>query len=271
MGPHFGFRIPYETSRGCAFNCSFCGFCKNHPLEIKSIVKVVDDIKLLTETYGSRWINFVNSEINISNDYMHDLCDAIIGSKIDINWHSYATPYRLDRDLIDKMKESGCHSLYFGAETASNKLLRNMNKPFLAEEMESVIRWTHNAGIETRLFFIAGYPHESENDIKATLEFIKRNKFYITSYEIAHFRVEYGTDIFLNPAKYGIRILRPNFMNPVKWCYEFDEINGLKWKDKVKEIDRSYRRLSQVLEPKSRISLLVDGLKSKISSLCLNR
>ena len=58
-----------------------------------------------------------------------------------------------------------------------------------------------------------------------------------------------------NPEKFGIKNVKPVSTifqrkpdEVYKWIqrYTFDEIDGLEWKDKIQQIERSYRRLHQV-------------------------
>jgi len=253
--------LPYQISRGCPYECSFCDHKHINPsVEFKSYDKVVREIKAMKERYQSNRFFFYDEVINCSYEYLDKLCDIFIEEKLDISWSSAARSDNLDRKILQKMKKAGCVSLGFGIESGSNRILKIMGKGFTSEQAARVLKDSYDEGIRNILFIIVGYPHEKKEDITETIEFIRKNAQYIdTIAPIRPLVVVYGSLLYNNPEKFGIDKLRPKF--DMFSYFVFDEINGLRWEEKVKQQKYSYKKIlwanfKYILSKKYRINLI---------------
>ncbi len=70
------------------------------------------------------------------------------------------------------MKRSGCSSLNFGLESGSPRVIKLMRKNFDLNVAKRVIRDAFEAGIESYLFLIIGFPGETVADFVETLLFV---------------------------------------------------------------------------------------------------
>jgi len=116
------------------------------------------------------------------------ICDEIVRRRLDISW---ATPNgvninQLDRNLLAKMKRSGCFALSFGIESG-NAAIRNgvIGKPISVKRAREAIGWCQELNIWTNGFFILGIPGESEATFRETIDFPKRLNLDSASFFIA--------------------------------------------------------------------------------------
>ena len=72
------------------------------------------------------------------------------------------------------MKKAGCWQIGFGIESGDQKVLDFAHKRITLEQMEEAVRWTKESGMETKGFFILGFPLETEESIMNTINFSKR-------------------------------------------------------------------------------------------------
>jgi hypothetical protein len=108
------------------------------------------------------------------------------------------------------MAKAGCNCIGYGLESGSQKIIDGMRKGFKIKDAERIIRDTYNAGIETILGIIIGFPGETEDDFKETLKFIERNKDYISwVHSPSECNVSFNNYIHNYPEKFNI-ILAPN-------------------------------------------------------------
>lgn len=245
---NMGLILPYQITRGCTHNCSFCSHRVAIPFfEFKSYNKVVKELKIMKRRYQSSSFCFHDDNINCSYEYLDKLCDTFIEEKLDISWKSMAKADNLDKKILYKMKKAGCKFLNFGIESGSNRILKNMGKAFTVEQASKVLENSYQEGIKNILFLIVGFPHEKEEDINKTIEFIRKNSEYIGFIaQVNPLRIGYNTPLYNNPEKFGIENLRPVFdaSSIVETIYfAFDEINGLKWEEKIKQQEYFRRRL----------------------------
>ena len=64
----------------------------------------------------------------------------------------------------------------FGAESGSDRMLKIYNKQATVEHNQKAIDLAHKFKIPISASFMHGHPLETEADIKATKDFIKKNK-----------------------------------------------------------------------------------------------
>lgn len=200
------FRYPIVTSRGCPFNCAFC---ENRTLwgkhRFRSAENVLKEMKYANEKYGVDDFLFADSLINGNIKELGKLCDLIIESGLKIKWQGLCSFRKeMSMKLLKKMYDSGCHLLFYGLESGSQKVLNEMNKKTHVKNIEKILRYTHEAGIATRVAFVIGFPTETTLDfIKSVLLFIKlRSAINVAA--IYSCAINPASDLYLNPNKYGI-------------------------------------------------------------------
>lgn len=242
--------LPYRFTRGCPFECIFCISSTQKLSHALSPVEIVQHLKSLQEEYNPTGFFFLNDTINISKKYINELCDEIIANKLKILWSDCARIDNLDRDTLFKMRAAGCIRLIFGMETASPRLLKYINKGIDLKKLEDVLRWTDEAGIWSGVEVIGGFPHERQEDIEATVSFLKENERYINRIYLNHFDLRQNSLLYNFPQRYGIeRIFKvdqcteKDFSSYIE--YGFDEANGLSWGDKVKQIESSVKTVQE--------------------------
>lgn len=170
-------------SKGCVGRCNFC---EDKPFQgyyrTRDPKRVFEEIKYHVNANKVR--NFWFHDLAINGDYkaLEEFCELIILEKLDIKWIALAIARKdMPRELLFKMKKAGCFTLNFGIETGSDSVLKKMNKYelFSVKDAERVIKDTWEAGINTQLNFIVGYPGETEEEFIETMDFIERNRKYI--------------------------------------------------------------------------------------------
>jgi len=232
--------LPYKLGEGCQYRCCFC----TNPIKkisYKEPEQVVKDIKKITEKFHYKYFYFLHEHLTISESYIHELCDRIIDSKLDILWSDCIKPLGfLSRNLYYQLRDAGCIRLSYGIETGSPRIMKLMNKGHSVEDCEKNLRYAHKAGIFTEAAFIIGFPGEGEKEFNETLDFVKRNKDYLDILGQSIFRLHGNTPIIKNSKKYDIRVEKEDTWTKFVHAdvYEYDEIGGLTFK-KLQEIHES--------------------------------
>lgn len=177
------------TSRGCPFNCVFCSIHTvwGHKWRARSPENVLLEIEHLVNAFKIREVHFEDDNLTLDRRRIEKICDMMIGSKLDIKW---ATPngvaiWTLNKNLLKKMKKSGCYKLDFGIESGDTNTLKFIGKPINLAHARKVIRWTNEAGIWTHGFFVIGFPHEPRKSVYNTLKFAVESDLDFASFFIA--------------------------------------------------------------------------------------
>ena len=203
--------IPILVSRGCINKCSFCVDHKmNFPFRIRKPFNVVEEIKFHASRYGVRDFEFNDLLCNGNVKHLEEICDLIIENKLNIRWTSYAAIREgMSPELCKKIHESGCRYICYGMESASDVVLKKMNKRYTSDLAEKVIRNTHNAGIGTGINIIIGHPGESEKEFRKTCAFVERNKDFIDQVtNVSTCFIMLNTELINNLDKFGVYFRR---------------------------------------------------------------
>lgn len=234
--------FPYQFIDGCAGKCAFCVQSGGSHLKVTPPYQVASALQRLSREYGAKYFSFLNSQIDISYEYVDTLCDEIIKNKLDIMWSDSASLRNLDERLLDKMRRAGCVKLWYGIELPTDKMLKFIGKKLTVKQAKSALRMAHEAGIWNGVNLIVGMPYETEEDIRQTVEFIQENEQFIDIYGPNKFELKKGSLFTTDPQRYGIRLL-PR-------CSGFEEIDGLSWKERKARTDQAFEILQNLIDPK---------------------
>jgi len=242
--------LPYLLTRGCKFKCAFCTEYKNVSFNSTPVKKVISDIKGLLKNYHPNLIYF--AEANMFNDlnYIRELSKAIIRSRLHFLWGGFATISDLQEETIKLMAKSGCKYLSLGTESASEPILEKMRirKVGNLETFKETLKLLHKYGIRVHIFFIVEFPHETDEDFKKSVDFVKETAKYTTTAAGSMFQLMKSSPVFLVPQAFKVRIRNRNMSryNVLDRWLEFDEINGLKWRQKLKRGKRKEIILNKI-------------------------
>jgi len=160
------------TSRGCPGKCTFCNtdiFGKS--IRFRSARNIADEISYLIDKYRIKEISFYDDTFTVNKKNVEDLCDIIIGNKIDITWSCMSRVDCVNPSLLKLMKKAGCHSICYGIESSNETILSNIKKKIELKRIPDVIKWTREAGIEVKTSFMLGNPGETEETLTKTIKY----------------------------------------------------------------------------------------------------
>jgi len=75
-------------------------------------------------------------------------------------------------EIIDMLAGAGCVEMGFGAESASQKVLDNIEKRTKVADLHNFVESVIGAGINVKAFFMMGLPGETPVDFQQTLDFV---------------------------------------------------------------------------------------------------
>jgi len=184
------------SSRGCPFNCSFCGIRKftRRAWRPRSVENVITELEYL-QSEGYEQFLFADDNFTLDAKRVSKLCRSIKKEGMDIEWFCDSRVDHVSYDMFRDMVNAGCRCLFFGIESANQRILDYYRKGITPEQSEKAVRNARKAGIDIIVgSFIVGAPDETQREIVNTLQFA--NKLDIDVPDVNILGAHVGTDLW---------------------------------------------------------------------------
>lgn len=162
------------TSRGCPFNCIFCNksVFGSH-WRARSARNVVDEIKWQVNILGVKEICIMDDNFTLDKQRVYQICDLILSEGLKFKWQCQngLRADTLDKELLLKMKKSGCWKIGIAPEVGDETILAKIDKKLDLNNIREINNWCRKAGICVHAFFMIGFPFEIKENIEKTISF----------------------------------------------------------------------------------------------------
>jgi radical SAM superfamily enzyme YgiQ (UPF0313 family) len=164
------------AARGCPYHCHWCSheevFGKTH--RRRSPTAVADELEWLLEHYQADTAWFADDVFTIHHEWLFAYAAEMKRRGLKVPFECISRADRLDERVIDTLAELGCYQLWMGSESGSQRLLDAMERGITLEQVRGAVTLAKSRGIRTGMFLMWGYVGEELDDIKATIEHVKR-------------------------------------------------------------------------------------------------
>jgi len=240
---------PIMTSRGCPFKCTYCHISeeKNNSnifgdigsLRVHSIKRVINEIdylislkvkklffeddSLLADKKRVKTIfgKVKNKNLSISNVNGVNLVH-FFNTKDRSKWVN--NKFDIDKEYLEILKDSGFDQIVFPVESGSKRILKlyatnkvNLDRMNLFQLMKTMT----NMGIQAPVNMMIGFPDETEDEIKISIDFAKKLMDYGAPYVTFFIPIPFPGSALFNIALNGDYISKDfdtdnmNWKNPV--------------------------------------------------------
>jgi anaerobic magnesium-protoporphyrin IX monomethyl ester cyclase len=167
-------------SRGCPFDCSFCGaaISANPDVSIRTRRPdhILAEIEQLKDRCGVQRVRFVDDLFLANRKVISETLRAFIDGEIGIQWDATGRINVLaaaSNELLELLVESGCREIALGIESGSDRLLQHIDKKISVAQINVAVRRLCAAGINVKGYFILGLPTETREEHYETLTLIR--------------------------------------------------------------------------------------------------
>ncbi len=165
------------ASRGCPWNCGFCASRSlfGRKLRYRDPENVVEEIDSCVREHGTKETHFADDSITESKEWLLSFCDET-RKRLSIRSFMFMNGLRadrVDRDILEALRSIGTRNLGFGIESGDPELRKAMGKNLDIDAVTRNIRLAGRLGFDVWLFFLFGYPGETDETARRTLELAK--------------------------------------------------------------------------------------------------
>lgn len=199
--------LAVTTARGCIYKCPHCISWKIHKgVRLKSPKRIVDEMIYVKEHFGHDTFFFHDDQSFSYREQLEGFLNELERRNNALFW-SYETreeAFYNYRDLWGRMKDHGLFRIYFGVETidAEGRKFYTRSK-YDKERFEEMLDYLeHKLDIIVGLYFIMGYPAETEENIRRSLQYSKYLYPGLCSLVLCSLLVPFpGTELYLEMKK----------------------------------------------------------------------
>jgi len=210
-----GFHRVY-TSRGCPGVCTFCDWkVFGQRFKAYDIDSVVEEIKQRRDKYGLQSFSIADDCFTIDPKRVYRFCELIKG--LNVKWRANSRANLVTKEMLETMKDSGCHSIAFGLESGDSETLRRIGKDVMLSDNILAPRLAHEAGLEVYGCLMTGFPWETPENVENQIKFVHEVWDYVSLFQVSGSLMPFpGTAIYRQYAKrYGFEEywLKPEYQN----------------------------------------------------------
>jgi radical SAM superfamily enzyme YgiQ (UPF0313 family) len=172
------------SSRGCPFGCIYCHRIFGDRLRIHSAQRVVEEIKFYIKNYGVNDFEFYDDIFNHDKKRLFEICELIgkLRTKIRLSFPNGLRIDELSEDSIDALADAGTYYCAFPLESGSPRIQKLIGKNLNIHKYLENLKYTVSKRIFTFGYVMMGFPTETEDDLKQTIETACMSKLHAVSF-----------------------------------------------------------------------------------------
>ena len=179
------------TSRGCPFSCIYCHKLFGKVFRPRSPENVLAEMEELFDRYGMGEFEIDDDVFNFEMPRAQEILERIKAKewKIKLAFPNGLRGDRLNYELLEKFKSAGTYLMAMAVETVSPRLQKSIGKNLDLERVRQAVEDCRKLRITTLGFFMLGFPTETRDEARATVEWAAKSKFDFASFTMM---VPYG-------------------------------------------------------------------------------
>lgn len=156
------------TSRGCPYQCIFCSnrVVTGKKYRFRPADSIMEDLDIIHNKYKKRNVAFWDDNLLVSKERIYTLLEEMKKKGYDkkMTFSFQARADNVDQKLLMDLSNAGFKSMFFGLETASDRLMKVLKKGETIEECRNAVKMAKSAGLVVSAAFIYGIPGETHED-----------------------------------------------------------------------------------------------------------
>ena len=163
---------------GCPFGCGFCGGRNSNTLRMirtRTSESIVGEMELLYSSYGVTGFMFYDDELNVSKSLI-ELMDGVARLQqrlgVEFRCRGFVKSELFTDAQAQAMYRAGFRWILAGFESASPRILTNINKRATLADNTRCVEIARRHGLKVKALMSIGHPGESPDTIRATRDWL---------------------------------------------------------------------------------------------------
>lgn len=238
--------LPVLQSRGCYWGkCTFCthSYIYGRRYGKQRTEAMVDHLQDLSRKYNTKYFTF--SDEAVSPHSLNDLSDLLIerGARIG-SLALLKFEKAMDERLFQKMRRAGFLFLMFGLESANDRVLGLIDKGATQEIEREALRRSAEAGIWNHAFLFFGFPTETREEARETIDFLRDNLHSIHSFGPGVFLLNRDSSVYQYPEKFYITKVLRDPESDISMNLDFEIATGMS-REEAQEMNRQCVKMGE--------------------------
>ena len=163
---------------GCPFGCGFCGGRNSKSLRMirtRTTDSIIQELESLYTTYGYTGFMFYDDELNVNPGLvpmLNKITDLQDRLGVEFRLRGFVKSELFNEEQAKALYRSGFRWLLCGYETATPRMLTNINKRATLEDNTRCVETAKAAGLKVKALMSIGHPGESEESVVAVRDWL---------------------------------------------------------------------------------------------------
>jgi anaerobic magnesium-protoporphyrin IX monomethyl ester cyclase len=172
------------SSRGCPYGCTYCHQIFGKKFRMHSAKRIIAEIQYLQKHYKIDEVEFYDDIFNLDHERLEEFYNLMIKNDIKLK---LAFPNGVRTDIfkeaeIKALKEIGLHYASFALESGSPRIQKLIGKNLNIPKYLENVAIAAQCGIFSNGFVMLGFPTETEEEIKQTIEVVCSSKLHAAAF-----------------------------------------------------------------------------------------
>lgn len=185
-------QLDYIASTGCHFRCAFCAdpFVYGRRWTALEPERMGEELEALWRRYSFDDLNFQDETFFTFPKRVARIAEEFLERELRFTWAATLRAdqgFRLSEEAFALCVRSGLRRVMIGVESGSQEMLDWMHKDITIEQVLDSAEKCARHGVGAIFPFIVGFPGESDESVRASLELAKRLRRMSPEFEVPVF------------------------------------------------------------------------------------
>lgn len=186
--------VELMSTRGCPYHCHFCN---NTEPKVRyfSPERTIANASLLLNMMGRQRVFFVDDIFTLRASHMMAILAEAdrVGLELRKRTHFFVHVNLVDDQRLDAIDAFEPAEIQIGIESGDDGMIEAMGKTYAAAKAEHCLKLLHSHGHAVACLFLFGFPGETRTSLQRTIDFVARNREYMSGVWISYYQPIPGT------------------------------------------------------------------------------